>query len=241
MVIRVFSIFLALLGAGLGTGFGQEKNKPNVSFGKIQDLEIELVTVPDSVGSGGKSAPTGGDPKSSSEGRWLRIDVPFATEKKNTPEIKFKFYLEAYELVEATEKGGKEDEVFVVLSGEVTYRDVPAGAKKFAGIFLPPSSVIRFAGKRPNGEIEWSSRRMNLRVEALEQGTPVEESFDLHGDKDKGPSGRGGKTNQEWYTGAPPPGAKIESGKMMDGVLIPITETPFWPKDYRRYPQLKKN
>ena len=146
MALHVLAISLTLFAFGLATGVGQEKSKPNISFGKVQDLEIELVTVPDSVGSGGKPAPTGGDPKSSPEGRWLRIDVPFSTEKKNTPEIKFKFYLEAYELLEATKEGGKEDEAFVVLSGEVTYRDIPAGAKNFAGIFLPPSSVVRFSG-----------------------------------------------------------------------------------------------
>ena len=45
-------------------------------------------------GSGGKPAPTAADAKTSQEGRWLRFDVPFATEKRITPEVKFKFYLE---------------------------------------------------------------------------------------------------------------------------------------------------
>ena len=39
-------------------GLGQTKPKPNFAFGKVQDLEIDLVSVPDSVGSGGKPAPT---------------------------------------------------------------------------------------------------------------------------------------------------------------------------------------
>ena len=104
----------------------QNKTKTNLAFGKTQDLEIDLVGVPDSVGSGGKPAPTGADPKTSSEGRWLRIDVPFSTEKKITPEIKFKYSLEGYEVTEAEgEGGGKATEKFVVLTGEVSYRDVP--------------------------------------------------------------------------------------------------------------------
>ena len=216
---------------GVSFLFGQAKPKPNVSFGKTQDLEIELVNVPDSVGSGGKPAPTGADAKTSSEGRWLRIDVPFSTEKKITPEVKFKFFLEGYEVHEP-EGGGKEVEKFVVLTGEVTYRDVPKGAKHFAGVFLPPASILRFAGTKPNGETDWSNRKMNLRVEVFDQGNPSEEVFDLQADKEKGASGRGGKKNPEWNKGV--------DAQEVPGVLLPVTETPFWPKDYRRYPQIKK-
>ena len=211
--------------------FAQDKGQPNVSFGKPQDLEIEMVSVPDSVGSGGKPAPTGADARSSQEGRWLRIDVPFATEKKVTPEVKMRFFLEGYEVVEA-EKGGKDTEKFVVLTGEVTYRDVPRGAKHYAGMFLPPSSSLRFAGLKPNGEADWSGRKMNLRVEAVDQGTPVEDYFDLQGDKEKGLSGRGGKKDPEWH--------KSAEAQEIPGALLPITATPFWPKDYKRYPQLKQ-
>lgn len=34
---------------------------------------------------------------------------------------------------------------------------------------------------------------MNLKVEAVEAGAPVEGAFDLQSSKEKGPSGRGGK------------------------------------------------
>ena len=209
----------------------QAKTKPNVVFGKNQDLEMDLVSVPDSVGSGGKPAPTGADLKTSQEGRWLRIDVPFSTEKKITPEIKFKFYLEGYEVTEP-EGGGKEAEKFVVLTGEVTYRDVPKGTKHFAGMFLAPASASRFSGTKPNGETDWSTRKMNLRVEAFDQGTPVEEVFDLQGDKEKGLSGRGGKKDPDWH--------KSADAQEITGALLPVTETPFWPKDYKRYPLQRK-
>lgn len=231
MILRLWAILGLGFGLGLCFGKAQENEKPNLSFGKTQDLEIELVTVPDSVGTGGKPAPTGADAKSSQEGRWLRIDVPFATEKKITPEVKFKFFLEGYEVVEG-EKGAKDVEKFVVLTGEVTYRDVPKGAKHYAGMFLPPASTLRFAGLKPNGEADWSGRKMNLRVEASDRGTPVEEFFDLQGDRDKGLSGRGGKKDPEWH--------KAADAQEVTGGLLPITETPFWPKDYKRYPQLKK-
>lgn len=151
--------------------------------------------------------------------------------KKVTPEVKFKFYLEGYEGIEG-EKGGKETEKFVVLTGEVTYRDVPKGSKHYAGMFLPPSSALRFAGTKPNGETDWSSRKMNLKVEALDQGTAVEEPLDLQGDKDKGLSGRGGKKDPDWQ--------KSADAQEVSGALLAITETPFWPKDYKRYPQIKK-
>jgi len=209
----------------------QEKGKPNVVFGKLQDLEMDLIPVPDSVGSGGKPTPTGADARSSQDGKWLRIDVPFSTERKITPELKFRFYLEGYEVVEG-EAGAKDTEKFVVLTGEVSYRDVPKGAKHYAGMFLPPASTLRFAGLKPNGETDWSGRKMNLRVEATDRGNPIEESFDLQGDKDKGLSGRGGKKDPDWY--------KSADAQEIPGILLPVTETPFWPKDFKRYPQLKK-
>jgi len=231
MIWRIWVSFVLGTGAWLVPAGAQEKEKPNVSFGKTQDLEIDLVTVPDSVGSGGKSAPTGADPRSSQEGRWLRIDLPFATEKKVTPEIKFKFFLEGYEVMEA-EKGGKSTEKFVVLTGEVAYRDVPRGPKHYAGMFLPPASVFRFAGTKPNGETDWSGRKMNLRVEAVDQGIAVEEVFDLQSDRDKGLSGRGGQKDPEWHRAA--------DAQEISGALLPVTATPFWPKDFKRYPQLKQ-
>ncbi|NBS83090.1 MAG: hypothetical protein EBS59_00030 [Verrucomicrobia bacterium] len=72
-------------------GIGQEKKgKENLVFGKLQDLEISLVPVPDAVGSGGKPAVMLADGKASQDSRWLRIDVPFQTKKKITPELKIR-------------------------------------------------------------------------------------------------------------------------------------------------------
>ena len=229
--MRTWLGFVLCVGVAWFPAKGQEKEKPNFSFGKTQDLEIELVTVPDAVGSGGKPAPTGADAKMAQEGRWLRIDVPFATEKRITPEIKFKFFLEGYEVVEG-EKGAKDTERYVVLTGEVTYRDVPKGPKHYAGMFLPPASTFRFAGLKPNGEADWSGRKLNLRVEATDQGAPVEDFFDLQGDREKGISGRGGKKDPDWH--------KSAEAREMTGALLPVNETPFWPKDYKRYPQVKR-
>ena len=216
----------------MGVGAQEEKKeKSNLEFGKIQDLEMDLVTVPDSVGSSGKPAPVIDDSKATQEGRWLRIDVPFSTTNKFTPEVKFKFYLEGYEGVPEPE-GGKPKEKFVVLTGEATYRDVPSGKKHYAGVFLPPASVLRFAGTKSGGEQDWKNGMMNLKVEATEAGAPVQGAFDLQEAKEKGPSGRGGKKDPDWN--------KSADAQEMSGVLLPIYDTPFWPKDYKRYPQPKK-
>ena len=208
-----------------------KKEEANLKFGKLQELEMELVSVPDSVGSGGKSVPMVDDNKATQEGRWLRIDVPFSTTNKFTPEIKFKFYLEGYEGVPDKE-GGKMIEKFVVLSGEALYRDVPAGKKHFAGVFLPPASVLRFAGTKSGGEQDWAKGVMNLKVEATEAGAPVEGAFDLQSSKEKGSSGRGGKKEPDWN--------KSSDAQELAGTLLPIYDTPFWPKDYKRYSQPKK-
>lgn len=135
-----------VVGLPLGVGAQEaKKEKPNLEFGKIQDLEIELVTVPDSVGSGGKSEPTVDNKNATQAAKWLRIDVPFSTTNKFTPEVKFKFYLEGYEGVPNLE-GGKPTEKYVVLTGEATYRDVPGGNKQFAGVFLPPRRFFALPG-----------------------------------------------------------------------------------------------
>jgi len=225
---------LGVLIAGVPRGVvaqEEKKEKSNLEFGKVQELEIELASVPDSVGTGGKPAPTVDDNKATQEGRWLRIDVPFSTTNKFTPEVKFKFYLEGYEGVPESE-GGKVKEKFIVLTGEATYRDVPRGKKHYAGVFLPPASVLRFAGTKSGGEQDWVKGMMNLKVEATEAGAPVQGAFDLQEAKEKGPSGRGGKKDPDWN--------KSSDAQEMTGVLLPIYDTPFWPKDYKRYPQPKK-
>lgn len=232
--MKLFASSLILLGllVLVPNGMTQEKKeKENLMFGKLQDLEISLTTVPDAVGSGGKPAVMLADSKASQDGRWLRIDAPFQTKKKITPELKFKFYLEGYEVTEG-EDGGKTSEKFVILTGEALYRDIPKGDKHFAGVFLPPASVARFSGTKPNGDMDWSGMKLNLRVEALEGGTPCESVFDLMAEKEKGPSGRGGKKDPDWY--------KSSEAHEVAGALLVVQETPFWPKDYKRYPQPKK-
>ena len=209
----------------------KDKEKVNLVFGKTMEIEMEMVVVPDSVGTGGKPGLAIDETKAGQDGRWLRIDVPFSTTNRFTPEVKFKFSLEGYEGVAGAE-GGKKVEKFVVLTGEATYRDVPSGKKHFAGVFLPPASVLRFAGLKPGGEMDWSKGVMNLKVEATEGGAPVEKVFDLQSEKEKGPSGRGGKKDLDWN--------KSPDAQEFSGALLPIYETPFWPKDYKRYSQPKK-
>jgi len=229
--LKILCLGVLIAGVPMGVGAQEKKEKSNVEFGKIQELKIKLVSVPDSVGSGGEPAPSVDDNKATQEGRWLRIDVPFSTTNKFTAEVKFKFYLEGYEGVPEPE-GGKPKEKFVVLTGEATYRDVPSGKKHYAGVFLPPASVLRFAGTKSGGEQDWENGMMNLKVEATEAGAPVQGAFDLQEAKEKGPSGRGGKKDPDWN--------KSADAQEMSGVLLPIYDTPFWPKDYKRYPQPKK-
>jgi len=229
--LKVLCLGVLIAGVPMGVGAQEKKEKSNVEFGKIQELKIKLVSVPDSVGSGGEPAPSVDDNKATQEGRWLRIDVPFSTTNKFTAEVKFKFYLEGYEGVPEPE-GGKPKEKFVVLTGEATYRDVPSGKKHYAGVFLPPASVLRFAGTKSGGEQDWENGMMNLKVEATEAGAPVQGAFDLQEAKEKGPSGRGGKKDPDWN--------KSADAQEMSGVLLPIYDTPFWPKDYKRYSQPKK-
>ena len=151
--LKILWVGLVVVGwAWVGIAQEEKKEKANLEFGKIQDLDMDLVNVPDSVSSGGKSASVVDESKATQEGRWLRIDVPFSTTNKFTPEVKFKFYLEGYERLPSGKPSGTEVK-FVVLTGETTYRDVPAGKKHFAGVFLPrrpccASPLINPMGRR---------------------------------------------------------------------------------------------
>lgn len=230
----LFCIVLIYLGFFIPKGLCEDKKKNvNFSFGKLQDLSIEIEPVPMSVGQGSTAKdPTVTEKKALPDSSWLRIDVPFQTTKKITQELKFKFFLEGYEVLEKEGGSGKEEEKFVILTGEAIYRDIPKGDKNYAGVFLPPASMVRFSGLKPDGQNEWKSKRLNLRVEAWECGVPAEDFLDLMCDKDKGPSGRGGKMDLDWY--------KSNDAQEIEGALLPVQDTPFWPKDYKHYPQPKK-
>lgn len=239
-------IFLALLGCLLfmAKGVAQETGsleRKDRFFGKAEEVKIELVGVYDSVGTGStvpEDKPE--NPETSQDSRnWLRIDVPFETTEPFISELKFKFYLEGYEVIkpdkEAPTPGAKDEEKLVILSGETVYRDIPQGKKHFAGIFLPPPSVIKYSGLRANGKTDWTKGSLNLRVEVLKDGVAIKDSFfDLMIRKGlaKGLSGRGGTGDPEWF--------RSSEAKEVVGALLPVQDTPFWPKDYKHYPQPKK-
>jgi len=231
MNLRTFCLFFMALVVFIPKGMAQEKKeKENFSFGKVTDVYIGLDDVVSSVGAGSlPSDPDVTDKKATQGNKWLRIDVPFQTKKKITPELKFKFYLEGYELTEE-EGGAKSSEKFVILTGEAIYRDIPKGDKNYAGVFLSPASMVRFSGLKSDAG-EWKTKRLNLRVDAWEGGAQVEPSFDLMAEKDMGPSGRGGKKDPDWY--------KSADAQQIPGALLPVQDTPFWPKDYKHYPQPK--
>lgn len=237
-IVRMLLAWLFFISAGVSQEGGDSKEKDKF-FGKTEDVNIELCKVYESVGSGSTvrdDIPT--DLNAAQGSMWLRIDVPFETKKEMTGELKFKFYLEGYEVTkpdnESEKAGSKKEEKCVILTGEAVYRDIPEGKKHYAGVFLPPPSIVRFSGLKPSGKTDWTQGFLNLRVEATEDGTPIGEVFDLmvRKNKAKGPSGRGGTSDPEWYR---------SEAKEIVGALIPVQDTPFWPKDYKHYPQPKKN
>jgi len=230
-LIKIAWVVLLMFALNFSAFSQEKKTEKNVELGKVQDLIVEFGTVPDSVGSGGKVGTSPVDVKAAQDGRWIRIEAPFSTKNKFTPEVKFKFYVEGYEVV-PTAQGGGASEKYVVLTGEAIYRDVPAGKKQYAAVFLSPASVLRYAGKDLGADQDFASLKRNIRVEAFEAGTPVEGVLDLHSQKEEGPTRRGGKNDPDWY--------KSPEAQEIPGALLSIYDTPFWPKDYKRYPQPKK-
>ncbi|HEY8966821.1 MAG TPA: hypothetical protein VIM58_10275, partial [Candidatus Methylacidiphilales bacterium] len=82
--------------------------------------------------------------------KWLKIDVNYSTEAPNEviPEVKFKVYIEAPDV-----KGPRDSRAdkFVILTGEATYVNVPAGAagrELHAVFYVHPFTINRYGGEK---------------------------------------------------------------------------------------------
>jgi hypothetical protein len=104
----------------------------------------------------------------------------------------------------------KKDDQFVVLTSDVTFLNVPKG-EHIAMVYLAPGSALRYIGKRGK-----NLKENNVHVDILENGR-------MTAQKDVKPD------DANWYS----------SAQQINSVLVPLTDSPFWPSQARRVNQIK--
>src|SRR5437870_4617561 len=112
---------------------------------QITKITKNLISTPDfSYGGGGRYRINQGD-------RWLEVEVEFSAAPDWTDELTFKYYI----LFNGN-----------VLTGEVTYTNVVAGAVNRSVMYVSPRTLARFGGNRP---VTVSSFQ-NIAVQIVERG-----------------------------------------------------------------------
>jgi hypothetical protein len=132
----------------------------------------------------------------SQAGKWLEIEVQFEAVPEVTDELTAKFYVMINN---------------VVLSGDVTYINVPKGREQYACMYVPPATLTRLMGGKP----VVLSAITNVGVQLQVKGQAVYE--------------KNSPEIAEWWT----------RFQQTSGLLLNKNQTPFAPLYWDRYPQIK--
>ena len=198
-ILRKLTILLLAAGWAAVGAYAQGSNDV-----KILEIKFDRENLPGEVRGQSDIKELNGD--------WYKVSARFNTEVE-AAEVTVRFYVEAVEDTFAEEKAGKGD--YLVLTGEQTYLNVPAGRGHQAAMFLDPMSLIRYGGK----DGARAFQKLNIHVK-VSLGRDAETSLD----KQKG-------DEANWY----------EQGKQISGVLIGLPESPWWPSAARQYNRVRKN
>lgn len=146
---------------------------------------------------------------------WWAIEVRFDTFVPMTEEVTIKFYTD---MVDTLKKGERDVEPTVILTGETTYMNVPAGRGHVASMYLHPTSVIRYGGVRGREGI----KRANVRIEVFEGGEKVD-TLDMKEEK------------TDWIEALKSTGASEKAG-----VLLSPDQVPFHAFELLKFNQIKR-
>jgi hypothetical protein len=158
---------------------------------QITKITRNLVTTPQFSYAGGQAYPA------NTSDRWLEVEVEFAAAPEWTDELTFKYYILF---------NGR------LLTGEVTQVNILGGRDNHSVVYVPPSALTRFTGKRPLTP----SLVQNIAVQIVQQGAVKNELSLL-----RAPS--------EWFASLP----------QISGFVLNKNETPFAPLNWDRYGQIK--
>jgi len=181
-----------------------------IVFNDRDGLTVTLVASPN-IGSSSESSQVG------NAGQWLKVEFHYSvTPQTATPFVdaaEFKVWIEGRDLYAANAPG--DAGVAVVLTGTVTYVNIPAGRDAYGVFYVHPSTLARYSSKEG---VEDFDRKFNVHIEADVAG--VESDYF---DKMKDPQG------PDWYKG-PKPVANLVYRK---------DQSPFVMGDVDHYPAIK--
>ncbi len=165
-------------------------------------LKLDKANVPNEV-----TRPTSDVAKELSDD-WYVAEVKFSTQDPITEEVQVKFYIDGLDSLK--------NDLFVVLTGEETYVNVPKG-EHYAVMYLDPMALLRYGGKKDKAR---GFKKSNLHIEIL-SGGQVQDKLSKNE--------RSEKDDPNWFT----------AGQQTPGVLIGVKDSPWWPFDARRYNRIK--
>ena len=176
-----------------------------------RDGITETLVPPPNVGSTGSGSTSNPD-------QWMKIEFHYAvvpqTAVPYVDAAEFKVWVEARDLY--APNAPAEVGFAVVLTGSLTYINMPAGHDAYGVFYIHPSTLARYSAK---GGIEDFDRKFNVHIEASVGGV-------LSDYYDKIPHDPGGA---DWF----------KAPRAVTGLVLRQDQSPFVLADVDRYPAIK--
>jgi hypothetical protein len=202
---------LALIFAVLGSVpvFGQAANSP-IAFVSRDAITTTMVPAPQVGGSGSSS--------SAGDSQWLKVEFHYGVTTKDgaapfLDSADFKVWIEGRDMFDPAGKPG--EGAPVILTGAVTYVNIPAGKDLYGVVFVPPSVMARYSTSKGSSDF---LRTFDVHVDIFVGGDKMDAI-----DKNKG------EPTLEWY----------KSLKAIPGFVYRQDQCSFLMFDVNRYPLIK--
>lgn len=218
-VIRRSCWVVLLWGLGTSFVFAQAAGSP-IAFANQQAITTSFVKAPT---LGVSSGPSQG------ETDWLKVEFqygvafpqdpnapPGAVTPKYLDEVQFKIWIEGRDMLDPQGKPG--EGIAVVLTGSVTYVNVPVGRNLYGVFYVHPNAIGRYSTDRGNRDFD-NNGKFDVHMEAYVGGKIMDKI-----DKKKGD----------------PDGWHVQPGiKAIPGMVYRQNQSPFLNSDVDRYPAIK--
>jgi len=180
-----------------------------ITFASPGGITTTLVAAPTLGPSSSSGGGGGGDNK------WLKVEFHYSVTPSKGAEFvdsaEFKVWIEARDLYAPNAPG--DEGIAVMLTGTVTYINIPKGKDAYGVFYVSPSTLARYSSKQGVSDFE---RKFNVHVEVSIGGKMVD-VLDKNKDTDK------------WWL-APP---------SVSGLVYRQDQSPFLLTDGGRYPMIK--
>jgi len=191
--------------------FGQVANSP-VAFANQDAITTSFVVAPNLAGTAGAAGAT--------DNNWLKVEVHFGTtDNLKTPSldsVDVKVWIEGRDL-QAKNAAVPGQGITVMLTGSVTYINVPAAKDVYGVFYVHPSTLARYSG---DGGYQDFDRKFDIHAKLIVGGAVMDE---INKNKETDLLG--------WYS----------KFTVVPNLVLRQDQTPFIIADPDRYPEIKPN